>query len=52
MPSIYLSKQESLALYSFFLELNITGKSQPVVPFIFVKLSELPWFAYVKFQVL
>ncbi len=49
MPSIYVTKQESLALYFFFLELHTTGKSQPISSN-FLKLSELPWFTYVKFQ--
>ena len=50
MPSIYLTKQEALALYFFFLELNTTGKSQPISS-TFVRLSKLPWFTYIKFQV-
>lgn len=49
MPSTYLTRQEALSLHFYFLELDMTGKSQPVSKNV-VRISELPWFTYIKFQ--
>lgn len=49
MPSTYLTKQEALSLYSYFNELDMTGKSQPISKDV-IRISELPWFTYIKFQ--
>lgn len=49
MPSTYLTKHEAFALSWYFLELNTTGKSQPIATHT-VRLAELPWFTYIKFQ--